>query len=227
MAMLSTGCNEDGSFRLLPRGNSDVSQVERDIRAISQRELDVCRLQTGASRTGALGGSSGSSSLGGGSSASNRNTGSSRSADAAAWQDQLNVENRLFGSDAQENDAETFSSNRGGGFSASREGISGIDVIRRDSPSQYSIDVASNSSNTAVLYTRGVARVTSNVIGRGNQPQISVQDSAEVSLTYNLTNVRGRWQCTSFTADVLGPLPSVGIRSSDSQAPIDDGRIGW
>ena len=218
MVLLLTGCNENSPIRFSQNSAAGASRAETEILAMSQRELDVCRLRLDSGSP--LDSFSPSTS-------SPSSSGSSRQAEEAAWQNALSVEDRIFGNDgggAQENDAETFSSG-GGGFSDQREGIAGVDVLRRDA-SSYSVQVSSSSSNLATLYTRGVARVTRNIQG-GSSPRVEIIDSATVNLAYNLSKVRDRWQCTSFSADVVETLTGSPQRASSGGSNNDDGRIGW
>lgn len=219
VALLLMGCTEGGGISLRPNGGANISQVETEIRNMSQRELDLCRLQLDSQRSTFDSFSSSDNSF------SSGNTGGSvsRQSDADAWQSAVDVQNRLFGPDLPADNAAPSSSGSGAGFAEVREGIAGIDVLRRDNPSQYSIALSQSSSSLATLYTRGVARVTTNVAG--NRPRVEVQDSAEVNLTYNLSNIRGRWQCNSFTAEVLRPLTDSPRSFGDAGG--DDGRIGW
>ncbi len=216
MVLLLTGCNENSPIRFGQNSAAGASRAETEILAMNPRELDICRFRSeGRGPLDSFSPSSGSSS---------RSSGSSQQADADAWQSALNVQNQLFGDDdVQEDDASTFSSSGGGGFSDQREGIAGIDNIQRD-PSTYAVQVSSSSSNLATLYAQGVARVTTNIPG-GNSPQIDVKDNATVSLVYNLSKVRDRWQCTSFTGNIL----EVRGQGATDPSPSDDndGRIGW
>ena len=203
---LFTGC-EGGSFSF-PWRVANTEKIQEEIRSMNPRELDLCRMETGAAGTSSS--ASGNALSGGG----------STQADANAWNSQVNVESQLLGDGGPATQQAPAPS--GGSASSQNSGITSFVVKQRADPSYATIVVSPSSSKLATMTTTGFARIT-RFNTNGRRATEVVDENAEVSLVYNLSKNSGSWRCVSVSATPIGsgPPPQGGKPSNSS------GRIGW
>ncbi len=204
------GCEGEGPIRLRSNtanaANTDGARGE--ILAMSQFDLDQCKIS--------LGSPSPSSVSIGGSSVGTANAQSDRS----DWNSALDKSAQIFGDEEPENTPGASIN----AAPAARESITGIRILTREDIGFARVDIASNTSNTARLITRGTATVTRQVPTRGGGFETQVAN-AEVDLVYNLINGSRGWLCSSVQAEVREPLDEPG---PETRTKKDFGnRIGW
>lgn len=175
---------------------------------MNPRELDLCQVVIGSPST--LGGTA--------STTSNPSSGGANAqADASTWDSQLNVESQLLGDGGGEAPPAASPS----APAQSNSDVTSIVVLQRADPSFAVIEVSPSSSKMATLRTTGSAQVTRfDPSQRRATP--TVDENAEVSLVYNLSNNSGAWRCVTVNATPLSSSQSDG-----GSASPPGGRIGW